>query len=622
MQREDADLDIDIEGTDRPIWKILTTYGPGRFKFLIIGGVGALFGILAGLVAPTVLGNAVDTIFVGEEPFSLPLIPEEMYPEETVDQFWLVAAIIISAYLLESIFNVARSYGLQLFAQHIKHDLRVDTYSSIQQLTVDFFEDNSTGELMSILNSDVNNLEEFFNGGIIVLTRILFTLLGVSLVLFVINWQLALVSLVVAPMIALFTYWFVRTIQPIYLDVRDQVGKVNSLLENNLGAIKEIKASTMEEFEEEEVEKASQKYFNINWRAIKTQITFYPGIRLLSGFAFVLTFIIGGYWVLAEQPPLFFTKELTVGQFVIFILLSQELVWPMANFGELINMYQKAVSSGKRILALKQKSKEEQEEGAQLTGDQGHVEYKDVSFSYEESDQILSNVNIEAEPGQSIALVGPTGAGKSTIVKLLLRFYEPNEGKIEINRQDISNISKESLRSEIGYVSQENVMFPESIAKNIAYSDPDATREEIVHAAKSAKAHEFIKDLESGYDTQVGEDGVKLSGGQKQRIGIARAVLQDPQILILDEATSDVDTETEVKIQKGLEHLTEDRTVIAIAHRLSTVKDSDKIIVLEDGKVVETGKHKKLLEDDGIYAKLWKVQAGEIEQATDYFLEE
>ena len=543
-----------------------------------------------------------------------------MLPEESIDQFALVVGIIVSAYVLESFFNLARGFGLSLFAQHIKHDLRVDTYKSIQELPINFFENHSTGELMSILNSDVNNLEEFFSGGVTVLTRIVFTVGGVSIILFWINWQLALVSLIVAPLIALFTFWFVKKIQPIYLDVRDQVGKVNSLLENNLGGIKEIKASTMEKFEEEEVEKASQKYFDINWQAIKTRITFYPGMRLLSGFAFVLTFIVGGYWVLVE-PPLFFTKELTVGQFVIFMLLTQELIWPMANFGDFVNMYQKSIASGKRILALKQKSKEEQEEGTQLTGDQGHVEYKNVSFSYEESDQILSNVNIEAEPGQSVALVGPTGAGKSTIVKLLLRFYEPNEGKIQINRQDISKISKESLRSEIGYVSEENVMFPESIAKNISYSRPNATKEEVVKAAKSARAHEFIKDLENGYDTQVGEEGVKLSGGQKQRIGIARAVLQDPQILILDEATSDVDTETEVKIQKGLEHLTKDRTVIAIAHRLSTIKDSDKIIVLEDGKVVETGKHEKLLEEDGIYAKLWKVQAGEIEQATDYFLD-
>ncbi|MFB6158535.1 MAG: ABC transporter ATP-binding protein, partial [Candidatus Nanohalobium sp.] len=251
----------------------------------------------------------------------------------------------------------------------------------------------------------------------------------------------------------------------------------------------------------------------------------------------------------------------------------------------------------------------------------GKVEYDSVTFGYDE-EPVVEDLNFTIKPQETLALAGPTGAGKSTVVKILLRFYELDEGEIRIDDQNIQDVNLKSLRSSIGYVSQDNVLFPESVEENIEYAVPDASREEVVEAAKKAQAHEFIQELPDGYDSEVGEEGVKLSGGQRQRIGIARAILQDPEILILDEATSDVDTETEIKIQKGIEELIQDRTVLAIAHRLSTIKDADKIIVLDDGRIVERGSHDELLEEDGIYAKLWKVQAGQTEDVSDYFLEE
>lgn len=620
MSGQDPDLNTDLEKINYPILRLLKEYGGPRKALLAFGLVGGIFGFLISLIPPTLFGTAIDTVF-GYESLSLPLISEAFIPESQLGQFHLIIGLIVASYIAEGVLNWVRGYGLNALAQRVQHDVRVDTYDAMQHLNMDFFHNNSSGELMSVLNNDVNNLEEFLSGGATVFVRIVFTMLGISFILFSINWQMAFVSLVAAPLIAVFTYWFVRTVQPIYSEVRDSVGKLNSLLENNLDGIKVIKASTMEGFERDEVEKVSLQYFDTNWRAIKTRIKFYPGMRILAGTGFILTFIVGGYWVINDTAPFFFTGDLSVGEFVTFMLLTQEFIWPMANFGDFVNMYQEAYASAERVFGLMDQSQreEEDEDKPDLQVREGLVEYDSLTFGYDE-EPVVEDLNFTIGSKETLALAGPTGAGKSTVVKLLLRFYDIDEGEIRVDNQDIQDVNLKSLRSSIGHVSQDNVLFPESIQENIAYAVEDATKEDVVEAAKKAQAHEFIKNLPEGYDSEVGEDGIKLSGGQRQRIGIARAILQDPEILILDEATSDVDTETEIKIQKGIEELTRDRTVLAIAHRLSTIKDADKIIVLDDGKIVERGNHDELLEEDGIYAKLWKVQAGEMEEVSDYFL--
>lgn len=622
MPGKEPDLDTDLEEISYPILRLLKEYGSPRRGLLFAGVFGGMLGFLVSLIPPTLFGTAIDTVF-GSQKLSLPFIPGSLIPEAQMGQFHLIIGLIVASFLAEGVLNWVRGYGLNAFAQKIQHDIRVDTYDAMQRLDMDFFENNSSGELMSVLNNDVNNLEEFLSGGATVFVRIVFTMLGISLILFSINWQMAFVSLIAAPMIAVFTYWFIRTVQPIYSDVRESVGKVNSLLENNLNGIKVIKASTMEQFEREEVEKMSRKYFETNWNAIKTRIKFYPGMRILAGTGFVLTFVVGGYWVINDTAPFFFTGDLSVGEFVTFMLLTQEFIWPMANFGDFVNMYQEAYASAERVFGLMDQSqREEEDEGKpELEVKEGRVEYENVTFGYDE-EPVVKDLNFEIEPKETLALAGPTGAGKSTVVKILLRFYSLDEGEIRIDGQDIQEVDLKSLRESIGYVSQDNVLFPESVEENIAYATPEASSEEVREAAKKAQAHEFIEEMKDGYDTEVGEDGVKLSGGQRQRIGIARAILQDPEILILDEATSDVDTETEIKIQKGIEELVQDRTVLAIAHRLSTIKDADKIVVLDDGEIVERGNHEELLEEDGIYAKLWKVQAGESEEVSEYFLQE
>jgi ATP-binding cassette subfamily B protein len=426
------------------------------------------------------------------------------------------------------------------------------------------------------------------------------------------------------PVIMLFTYVFIRVIQPKYATVRSTVGKVNSRLENNLGGIGVIKSSTTEEYEADRVEDVSEEYYDANWDAIRTRIKFFPTLRTIAGLGFVITFIVGGLWVLRDgggPGPL--TGNLREGTFVVFILYTQRFVWPIAQFGQIINMYQRARASSERIFGLMDEPYRvsETDDATELTVTGGRVRYENVSFGYDENDTVLEDVNFSVESGETVGLVGPTGAGKSTVLKLLLRLYDVDEGSVTIDGQDLRGVTLRSLRESVGYVSQETFLFYGTVEENISYGRFEATHEEVVEAAKMAEAHDFITNLPDGYETEVGERGVKLSGGQRQRLSIARAILRDPEILVLDEATSDVDTETEMLIQRSIDKLAADRTTFAIAHRLSTIKDADKIVVFEDGQIVERGTHERLLDNEGLYAHLWGVQAGEIDRLPEEFVE-
>ena len=602
------------ERIDAPIRRLFATYGRKHWVPLTVGFVASLAAHLLTLVPPYVLGIAVDSVFLQNRPFALPLFPDAWEPATRTAQFWLAAGLIVATFAGGAVGAWVKGWGLNEFAQTIQHEIRRDTYDAMQRLDLGFFAEKQTGELMSILNNDVNRLEQFLNGGLNVATMIGTTVIGVTAILLHVNSQLALVTLATVPVVAVFTHKFVQIIQPKYAKVRSTVGKLNSRLENNLGGIEVIKATSTESYEYDRVADSSREYYDTNWDAIKTRITFFPGLQLSSGMGFVLTFVIGGLWVF-NGPPLFFSGTLSPGDFVTFIVLSQRFIWPLAQFGQLINMYQEAVASAERVFGLMDEPNdlETADDAPDLTVTEGAVEYDDVTFGYDE-ETVVEDVSFEIGGGQTLALVGPTGAGKSTLLKLLLRLYDVDEGAIRADGQDVTEVSPSSLREEVGYVSQETFLFAGTVAENVAYGSFDASREEVVEAAKAAQAHEFIEDLPEGYDTEVGERGVKLSGGQRQRVGIARVLLQDPAMLILDEATSDVDTETELRIQESLDALLADRTVLAIAHRLSTIKDAETILVLEDGRVVERGSHEELLDGDGLYADLWGVQAGMLEE--------
>jgi ATP-binding cassette subfamily B protein len=610
------------DDVEDPMARLFAVYGRPNVGSMIVGIVASVAARLLDLVPPIMLGVAIDAIF-GERPFSLWLVPEAWIPAEETAQFWLVIGLIAAAFALGAAFHWLRNWGFNAFAQDIQHSVRTDTYDAMQRLEMGFFADKQTGELMSVLSNDVNQLEQFLNEGLNSVFRLSVMVLGIGGVLLYYNWQLALVALLPVPIIGGFTYLFVRVIQPKYARVRSAVGTVNSRLENNLGGIEVIKSSNTESYESDRVEEVSTEYLDANWGAIRTRIKFFPGLRLLAGIGFVVTFLVGGLWVFTGTAPGPFSGELTVGSFVVFILFTQRFIWPMAQFGQIVNMYQRAHASAERIFGLMDEPDRlaVDPDAEPLDVEAGAVEYDDVTFTYDgDEEPVVEEIGFTVPGGETLALVGPTGAGKSTVLKLLLRLYDVDGGAIRIDGQDVRDVTLRSLRQSIAYVGQDTFLFHGTVRENITYGTFDADEEAIERAAKAAEAHEFIANLPEGYDTMVGERGVKLSGGQRQRISIARAVLKDPEILVLDEATSDVDTETEMLIQRSIDRLTADRTTFAIAHRLSTIKDADTIVVLEDGRIVERGTHGELIESGGLYAHLWGVQAGEIEDLPEEFV--
>ena len=626
--QEDDPFEEQRENAENPMRRLFAEYGADNTFAFTIGVISSIVARVLDLLPPLLLGLAVDAIFsqTTDREYSLLFVPDAWLPATRTGQLYLTVTLIAAAFFGGAAFHYSRNWGWNSFAQHIQHEIRTDTYDKMQRLNMDFFADKQTGEMMSILSNDVNRLERFLNDGMNSAFRLGVMVIGIAAILLWINWQLALVTLFVVPALAVFTYWFIQVIQPKYADVRSSVGQVNSRLENNLGGIQVIKSANTEAYESDRVEDVSQDYFDANWDAIDTRIKFFPGLRIMAGVGFVATFLLGGAWVLTSQEtgtaPLFFTGTLSPGDFVVFILLSQRFIWPMAQFGQIINMYQRAYASAARIFGLMDEPSRiaENPDADELVVGGGDVVYDDVTFGYDD-DPIVEDVSFEVAGGETVALVGPTGAGKSTLLKLLLRMYDVDEGSIAVDGQDLREVTITSLRERVGYVSQETFLFYGTVAENISYGTFDADREEIVEAAKAAEAHDFITNLPEGYDTEVGERGVKLSGGQRQRIAIARAILKDPEILVLDEATSDVDTETEMLIQRSLDRLTADRTTFAIAHRLSTIKDADQIVVIESGRIAERGTHDDLIDNDGLYAHLWGVQAGEIDELPDEFVE-
>jgi ATP-binding cassette subfamily B protein len=645
---EDDPFEEQREEVDNPMLRLFTGYGRDNAAQLAIGIAASILSRVLDLLPPLLLATTIDAVFLQDAPFSLPLLPDAWIPSGQAAQFWFAVGLIAASFVFAAVFHWVRNWGFNSFAQNIQHEIRTDTYDKMQRLNMDFFADKQTGEMMSILSNDVNRLERFLNDGMNSLFRLLVMVVGIAALLFWLNWQLALVALVPVPLIALFTYWFIQIIQPKYAEVRSTVGKVNSRLENNLGGITVIKSSNTESYESDRVDDVSGDYFDANWDAIDTRIKFFPGLRVFAGIGFVITFIVGGVWVFQGAPGPF-AGTLRVGTFTAFILYTQRFIWPMAQFGQIINMYQRAKASSARIFGLMDEpSRIEENPGAEpLEVTEGRVEYENVTFGYDDGtsdrgtedgdewgdlredeeerddapEPIVEDISFTVEGGETLALVGPTGAGKSTILKLLLRLYDVDEGAIRVDGTDIRDATLPSIRQSIGYVSQDTFLFYGTVDENVRYGTFDASREEVVQAAKAAEAHEFITNLPDGYDTEVGERGVKLSGGQRQRISIARAILKDPDILVLDEATSDVDTETEMLIQRSLDKLTADRTTFAIAHRLSTIKDADEIVVLEGGQIVERGRHEELLGNDGLYAHLWGVQAGEIDELPEEFVQ-
>jgi ATP-binding cassette subfamily B protein len=628
MSSPDEDLLVDErEEIRRPMFRLFSEYGRRHPGTSLIALVANVLSPLLGLAPAYLLALAIDALFTQEQPFTLPLVPQSYIPEGIGPQLGLAFALMVGVYALNAGSTWVGSWGWAAFAENVQHEVRTDVYDKMQRLGMGFFSDKQTGELMSVLSSDVNRLEGFLNGWLGRILNILVQVVGITLVMLSVNWQLALVALLPAPILTLVSYKFIQVVRPKYRDARSTFGTLASRLENNLSGIEVVKSFTTEDFESERVTEASGEHKEARWDARRWGVRFGPTLTLINGIGFAIVFVIGGMWVTEQwilfDRPAFFTGTATVGTVVLFLQYTRQLQGPMSQAGFLLNNYERVKASAERVWVLMDypTNVPEREDAEVLENADGRVEYDDVRFSYPDADdQALGGVSFDVEPGQMIGLVGPTGSGKSTLMKLLMRFYDVTDGAVGVDGTDVRDYTLHSLRSSIGYVSQEPFLFTGTIRDNIAYG-MEATEEEILQASRRANAHDFITDLENEYETEVGQRGDKLSGGQRQRIAIARAILKDPAILVLDEATSHVDNETEVLIQRSLEELIRDRTTFAIAHRLSTVRHADRILVLEDGEIVERGSHEDLLAEQGLYANLWSVQVGEVEALPEEFLE-
>jgi ATP-binding cassette subfamily B protein len=519
-------------------------------------------------------------------------------------QLAVLSILTLVIWGLESLFEYFYDNLWRNLAQAIQHELRLDAYGHLQELEMNFFEERSTGTLLSVLNDDINQLERFLDRGANEVLQVVTTVVVVGTGFFVLAPDIAWMAMLPMPFILWGSLAFQNYLAPRYADVREKAGMINMRLANNLSGIATIKSFAAERYERDRVEIESEAYRRSNRRAIALSAAFVPLIRIIILLGFTGTLFFGGLSTVQG--------DLAVGTYSVLVFITQRLLWPLTRLGETLDQYQRAMASTNRVMNLLDTPIAIPTGTQRLTVDQvqGAVEFNGVNFAYKGREMILRDLSLTIPAGHTIGIVGSTGSGKSTLVKLLLRFYEVEQGNITIDGQDVRDLHLRDLRRCIGLVSQDVFLFHGTVSENISYGSFDATSDEIIRAAKLAEAHEFILQLPQGYDTIVGERGQKLSGGQRQRLAIARALLKDPPILILDEATSAVDNETEAAIQRSLEHITQNRTTIAIAHRLSTIRHADRIYVMEQGQVVEQGKHEALLALNGVYAALWRVQSG------------
>ncbi|QLH82020.1 ABC transporter ATP-binding protein [Halosimplex pelagicum] len=605
----------------------LWEYARPYWKRLSAGIVAAVIMRVARLLPVFIIAAAIDRVITqtGEPGIlaDLGLLTSESIAgapaSVRLDLLYRLCFLAAGAYVLQALAQFATRYLFKTTAQMIQHDLRQDTYDHMQRQSLGFFNNHQTGAMMSVINSDINRLENFFNGEIRMIVRAIVMFTAVGAYMFYLAPGLAPIALAPMPVLALVTAKFIVWIEPKYKHIREMVARLNTRLSNNLGGAPVIKSFDRYDIESDRVSDQSEVYRDEKIEAITVRRMFFSSLRVIIGVTFVLILLFGGQSAIAGG--------LSAGAFAVFFMLMRRLDGPMTRIGKTANRYQKAQSSAERVFGILGHDPTITSPDGAYDPDSidGDVTFDSVEFRYESYDElILDGVDLDVPAGATIGLAGTSGSGKSTLLKLISRFYDVDEGSVSVDGVDVREYELQTLRDEISVVEQNPYMFSGTIYENIAYGDreifralydseddtvPERADQKIREAAEAAGAKTFIQDLPDGFRTQVGERGVKLSGGQRQRISIARALLNDPAIIVLDEATSDVDTETEEIIQKNLDRLVEDRTAFIIAHRLSTIQDADRIVVMEDGKIIETGCHTSLLTTGGTYATLWNSQA-------------
>ena len=553
------------------------------------------------LAPPLLIGLAVDVVVLRENSYLAGLGYSDPWT-----QLILLSVLTFVIWGLESLFEYFYGVLWRNLAQTVQHELRLDTFNHVQKQGMGWFDERQKGDILAILNDDINQLERFLDKGANDLLQVSTTVLVVGAVFLFISWEVAMLAIIPIPLIVWGSFKYQRSLEPKYADVRNAAGKMNALLENDLSGMSTIQSFTAEEIEVARVKKLSDDYREANRKAIRLSAAFTPLIRMAILCGFTATLLLGGWFTLEG--------ELAVGAYSVLVFMTQRLLWPLTRLGETFDLYQRAMASSTRVLDVLT-SEIEISQGEYVPDreiiESSDITFEGVSFAYSGRDNTFTDLSLTLNAGKTTGVVGSTGAGKTTLTRLLLRFAQPNSGKIIWAEQEIGDWSLKQLRSSIALVEQHITLFPTSILENIRYGNPNATDEQVMDAAKVAEVTEFVNSLPEQWGTMVGEGGYRLSGGQRQRLAIARAVLKDAPLLILDEATSAVDNETEASLQRSIDYVSKDRTTLIIAHRLSTIRNCDTILVMDNGMIVEQGEHDDLVALGGIYSRLWKVQTGQ-----------
>lgn len=555
---------------------------------------------VADVMPELLIGAAVDVVVRGDASFIAGLL----HVESRYAQIGWLAVVNCVVWIIESVSQYIADVAWRGLAQGIEHELRLEAYDHVQRLDVSWHESRPQGTTLATLNDDVNQLERFLDVGAPAILQVTLNVLLVGTVFALTSWELTLIAFLPIPIIISGSLLFQKRLAPLYARVREAVADLSGVLSANLAGIATIKAFTAEKRERQRIESFSSSYRQANLDAIRSSAAFVPLVRMAILAGFTATLLIGGFQALNGQ--------LEVGLYSVLVFMTQRLLWPLTSVAEVLDLYQRGKASTARILRLLDEPVTVSAGTDRLSLPvRGHLELRGVRAGYRDAPDVLHGVDIDVPAGETHAIVGPTGAGKSSILRLILRFDDPRAGAVRLDGRDVRDLDWDSLRGSMGYVSQDVYLFAGTIFENIAYGREDASGDEVRAAAVAAHAIEFIDKLPDGFDTVVGERGVTLSGGQRQRLALARALLRDPAVLVLDEATSAVDNETEAAIQKSLREATRNRTAIVVAHRLSTVRHAHRIWVLDSGRVIEAGTHDELVAADGPYAALWRVQTGE-----------
>ena len=583
-----------------PLPRLLEHLG-GRRRTVLWASVCSVLNKVLDLAPPVLIGLAVDVVVERETS-----LLARLGVESPGAQLALLCAATALIFALESLFEWLYALAWRNLAQAVQHDLRGAAWEHVLRLDLGWHEDRSTGRLLNVLVDDVNQLERFLDGGANELLQVATTVLVIGGVFVWIAPQVAVLAMAPIPPILVASLAYQRRLAPRYARVREEAGRLAGLFAQSLQGIAVIHAFTAERHEADRARAASGAYREANRGAIALSAAYTPLIRMAVLVAFLAALGVGGALTLDGR--------LSVGTYSLLVFLVQRMVWPVTRLGGTFDLYQRAMASTARILDLLDAAPAVQGGGRALAPGEvrGHLRFEGVTFAYPGRAPVLDGLDLDVPAGATVAVVGATGAGKTTLVKLLLRFHDPQGGRITLDGVDLRDLDPASLRGAVGLVGQDPFLFDGTVRENVRYGTFDADDAALEAACRAAEAHDFVAALPRGYDTVVGERGQKLSGGQRQRISIARAVLKDPPVLVLDEATSSVDNETEAAIQRSLARITRDRTTLVIAHRLSTIRHADRIVVLEAGRPLEQGTHEALLARDGAYAALWRVQTGEL----------